>query len=298
MYLHSLLNSILVKRKMTIQEAHTQLNSSLGTIYEAREASNIAAIIFEDAFKVTNFKRQDELDNFQIERLEMITERLLKKEPWQYVLGEADFYDLKLKVNRNVLIPRPETEELVELALAEMKIAGSKSVLDIGTGSGCIPIALKYKRKDLEVAAIDISGAALLLAGMNARKYRLEIDFFQTDILDLDQRITLPKYDCIISNPPYILTGKEQNISIADNVHNYEPHIALYVEEGKSPLLFYENIIEFAKTNLNSGGLILFEFNEFYSEQLSKLMQDSGLSQVEIFKDMNGRYRMAKGKLA
>jgi release factor glutamine methyltransferase len=212
---------------------------------------------------------------------------LLQHKPIQYVLGETWFYNMKLKINEHVLIPRPETEELVQLLLNESSY-GTVKVLDIGTGSGCIAVAVKKNMPDAIVTAIDVSDDALLVAKENAANQNTEIQFLQVDFLDEKQWTTLPKFDIIISNPPYIPVNEKEQLDI--NVTAFEPHQALFVPDN-SPLLFYKKIAEFASTHLNPSGKIFMETHEDFASQTASLfLQD--YKQVTVKKDIFGKERM------
>ncbi len=277
---------------MSIEKAYRSLCKSLETIYEKRESESIARIVFEDAFQIFNFQRLDDLSVENSSRLVEIETRLLNQEPVQYVLGFADFYGLKFKVNEHVLIPRQETEELVFWILADAKRLSKEleiKVLDIGTGSGCIPIALKKEMPNWKVEAMDISVEALKIAGENAQLNNVEIDFFQFDILDSERWNDLGNYDIIVSNPPYI-PEKEKKI-MPENVVNFEPHLALFVE-NKDPLIFYKKIAEFAFSKLNPKGKLYFETNEFNAEKVLNIVENQGFINCMLKKDMSGKNRM------
>lgn len=214
--------------------------------------------------------------------------------PVQYVLGETEFYNLTFKVNSNVLIPRPETEELVELVIKECKARNFENadILDIGTGSGCIPIALKKNLEEANVSAIDISQEALKVAQQNAVLNKVTIIFNCTDILKSDAAYSLDNYDIIISNPPYI--AKKEADSMHGRVKNNEPDIALFVEDN-DPLVFYKCIIEICKTHLNNGGLLYFELNPVYSEDVKqKAIGSRQFTSVDLIKDLSGNVRFLK----
>ena len=277
---------------MQIQEAYQQLLSQLSGLYERGEAASIARIVFEDALGVANALRPGALGLEQAARLEEASTRLLRGEPLQYVLGQADFYGLKLKVDARVLIPRQETEELVHWVLAEND-ARYRSLLDIGTGSGCIPIALKKHRPAWQISALDISSAALELAAENARANDLEVAFIEANILDASAWPTLGQYDLIVSNPPYIPPSEAQ--LMPPWVLQYEPHLALFVEE-RAPLLFYEAIADFARAALRPAGRLYFELNEHNADQVAQLLDKKGFVGVEVKRDLNGKERMARGR--
>ena len=216
-------------------------------------------------------------------RLKQIIVELKTNKPIQQIIGEAEFYGLKFEVNDQTLIPRPETEELVQWIL-EHKFT---SALDIGTGSGCIAIALK-KNKDAEITAIDVSESALWVAKENAKINEVEINFLLQDIL---KTTTLPKVDVIISNPPYIL-DMEKKLMLA-NVLDNEPHLALFVPNN-NPLLFYKKIADLAFKSLSKKGLLFFEINEQFGKETVAILCAIGFVDIKLKKDINDKHRMIK----
>ena len=289
---------------MTIHEASLQLRFQLFHIYDEREAGNIAELVMEH---ITGWKKIDRVMNktvplsaTQEQLLEAFTGALLDHKPLQYVLHEAWFYGMKLYVDENVLIPRPETEELVDWlvkesvsseSVAHSLEAGTKKIFDIGTGSGCIPLAIKKGLPGAEVHACDVSNAALEVAKKNATDCKLNIHFHLIDILDVAARDQLPVFDIIISNPPYI--PEEDKILMAANVLQYEPHLALFVEEN-DPLLFYRVIADFAKKHLNKGGSVYLEIHENMADAVKNLYKQKGFINIELRKDLQGRDRMIR----
>ena len=216
-------------------------------------------------------------------RIKQIIADLKTNKPIQHIIGEAEFYGLKFKVNEHTLIPRPETEELVQWILEHE----FTSALDIGTGTGCIPIALK-KNKDAEISATDVSESALSVAKENAKINEVEINFLLQDIL---KTTTLPKVDVIISNPPYVL-DMEKELILA-NVLDNEPHLALFVPDN-NPLLFYKKIADLAFTSLSKNGLIFFEINERFGKETVAMLSAIGFVDIELKKDINDKDRMIK----
>jgi release factor glutamine methyltransferase len=217
-----------------------------------------------------------------------VLERLTTGEPYQYIIGEVEFYGCKLKVDKRVLIPRPETEELCELVLNENDTTKALSIIDLGTGSGCIPIAIKHKASAWKVDAIEVDEGALSLANENAKKNDLEVGFQQLDLLSaigLDNT-----YSIIVSNPPYI-AAKEAD-SIKENVLVHEPHLALFIAD-EDPLLFYRKMLDIGQNSLESGGKFYFEFNEQYGKEMIALMEQKGYSDIRIIKDLSGKDRFA-----
>ena len=280
---------------MIIQEAHQLLIQSILSIYEDREARNIADIITE---YITGFKGTDRilnknlvLNNSQEVYYKDCIKRLLVQEPVQHITGEAWFYKYPFYVNNHVLIPRPETEELVAHIIREnahKKVA----LLDIGTGSGCIAISLK-KNLITSVTAIDISTEALSVAIRNAKDLEADIQFIQQDFLNESLWNTLHKYDVIVSNPPYIKYAEKKEMM--NNVLQYEPLIALFVEND-DPLLFYRDIAIFGKEHLNNEGAIWLEINESLGKETKELFEHFGYNTL-LFKDLQGKDRMIKAVL-
>ena len=274
---------------MKISQAFNTLVRKLANHYEEREASNIARIVFEDAFKIRNTTAVGSLPPEDQQQLEVIADRLTNGEPWQYVLGEADFYGLKFLVNENTLIPRPETEELVYEVLDAHSKERIRSVLDIGTGSGCIPLTIKHNRPEWSLTGIDISQGALDTARQNAIRLNLEVYFRNVDILDKVAQAGLPTYDIIISNPPYIPPSESK--LMPKHVLAFEPHIALFTET-EDALVFYRSIAQFAFKHLTAGGGLYFELNEFNGDKVLQLVHQEGFIQAQLKQDMNGKTRM------
>ena len=232
-----------------------------------------------------------ELNLSQINLFEKYTQKLTQQIPIQYVLGEAYFYGLKFKVNEHVLIPRPETEELVQLVIQHSKNK-TFQILDIGTGSGCIPIALKKNLPQTKISAIDVSVSALEIAKQNALLNKVEIDFFIDDALNLHS-LNHNLYDVIVSNPPYISISKMKDMD--DQVTKHEPHLALFVDD-ENPLIFYDKISDFALTNLKKDGFLFFEINQDLAFETQTLLLKKGFK-AEILKDINSNDRMIIAQL-
>ena len=223
------------------------------------------------------------LNKSQLSKIKKIVAELKTHKPIEYILGKTEFYGLKIKVNEHTLIPRPETEQLVDWILKENFVAA----LDIGTGSGCIPIALA-KHTDAKVLAIDVSEEALLIAEENAKNNEVEIDFIHQDIL---QTKSLQKVDLIVSNPPYVLESEKKKMQ--ENVLDYEPELALFVED-KNPLIFYKKIASLAINFLNENGKLFFEINTKFGKETIEMLADIGFVNIELKKDMNDKDRMIK----
>ena len=280
---------------MNIREANTHLISQLRAIYEESEAENISDWVLEH---ITGKKRTDRIMNKekplnpeQSSQLKQYLDRLLQHEPVQYVLNEAWFCGLKFYVDKNVLIPRPETEELVEWIISDCKFPiDTLSILDIGSGSGCIPIALKKRLGKAEVWSCDISPEALRVANQNATTLGINVKFIELDFLNETKREKLPSFDIIVSNPPYIPVKDKDTMRL--NVLNHEPATALFVPDNDD-LVFYKAIASFGKNHLTENGVIYTEINESLGEATSAMFQTNGCK-TEIRKDMQGKERMLK----
>ena len=280
---------------MTPVEAAKYITENLKTIYEAGEAASIADWVME---YITGNARTERASTNQVsltveqhKKINVITSRLLTHEPVQYVLNESWFSGLKFYVDKNVLIPRPETEELVEWIIGNYKLTlYDLKILDIGTGSGCIPIVLKKRMPKAEVWACDISAGALEVAIRNAAALGTEINFIQLDFLDSNTWHQLPSFDIIVSNPPYIPQSDKKQMQ--PNVLKYEPATALFVPEN-DPLIFYKAIAEFGKTRLNKSGSICTEIHESLGESTMAIFQSAGFS-TELKKDMQQKDRMIR----
>lgn len=281
---------------MTLHLAYRQLLAQLYEIYTVREAANIADMVIEH---VTGQRKIDRIiykdlpvNEEQQKQLKNFTSELLLHKPVQYVLGESWFMNMKLMVNEHVLIPRPETEELVEWILKDIKQTGKTlSLIDIGTGSGCIPIAIKKKNPELSVSAIDVSKDALQAAALNAAALGVVINLIQLNFLDESKWNRLGKYDVIVSNPPYI--EQDEGAAMRNNVLKYEPHLALFVP-GEDALIFYREIAKFSQKHLEAGGSVYVEINEALGEQVVRLFKRYGFKHVILMKDMQGKDRMVK----
>lgn len=212
--------------------------------------------------------------------------------PIQYILKKTCFYDLEIKVTPSVLIPRPETEELVNWIINDYKhLAYPIDIIDIGTGSGCIPIALKKNLPYSNVYGLDISGEAIKIAEINALQNETAIDFRLIDIYDREKWSQLPSFDIIVSNPPYVCENEKE--AMQSNVLDYEPHLALFVDND-NPLIFYNAIADFALQRLKINGCLYFEINQNFAFQTVELLKAKGFSELEVRKDMQGKDRMVK----
>ena len=271
--------------------------NELAEIYPLTEINSIIEIVFEHTIgfsKTDLFVKSDVLlPEKQIKNLQFVLSRLKNNEPVQYVLKETVFFDLTFKVAPGVLIPRQETEELVDWVKKDTNKQMYLKVLDIGTGSGCIAISLAANLRNAEVSAFDVSEKALEIAKNNADLNKVLVNFEKKNILMHQHAIESQKFDIIVSNPPYVL-GKEKKL-MSKNVLDYEPELALFVEDD-DPLLFYKAIVNYSKLNLAKNGKLYFEINEAYGKEVKKLMIDSGFINVELRKDLNGKDRMVCGR--
>ena len=278
-----------------MQAAIDYIRKELAGIYPDREIRSFEAIIFEHVMNYSridfHLKRSEPIPPAKRKAIEEIVEKLKSHEPIQYILGEADFYGLKFKVTPAVLIPRPETEELVDWILKTNKLP-FPFILDIGTGSGCIPVTLKKEIPEANMAAVDVSTEALEIARSNSEKHSVFVHFIHADILDWEKQEWPSKYDIIVSNPPYVRHLEKEQME--RNVLDHEPHLALFVDD-ENALVFYRTIIEFAKKHLNLGGQLYFEINEAFGQEMIRLMEENGFTEIELHKDLNGKDRMIRG---
>ena len=291
---------------MNIKSLKTHFFSELQTIQEDSEIESFFFILTEF---LHNLKRIDvslhpefEVSETDLEKWKTIISELKTEKPIQYITGEAWFYGLRFEVNENTLIPRPETEELVEwivesqkLIVENLKIQKSNNltILDIGTGSGCIPIALKKEIPNAQVSAIDISEKALEIARKNASDNQVEVNFIQQDILT-SQHLNISTsqpllFDVIVSNPPYVRNLEKQEIK--RNVLDYEPHLALFVDDSDA-LLFYRKIAQLALKSLAPNGKLFFEINQYLGKETVELLEQLGFKNIELRKDFVGNDRM------
>ncbi len=281
----------------TIHQSQQQLQKALSDIYDPEEAKAIGQIVLEYLTEMSRLSLQlnknQSLTAEQFQELNQIIPRLLQKEPVQYVLGEADFYGLKLKVNPSVLIPRQETEELVHWIVESIstdfpKQVDTLQILDIGVGSGCISLALKNEVPYAQITSIDVSEKALQIAQENSDKLQLPILLRQIDVLNRTLWDLLPKFDIIVSNPPYICESEKDLMD--ENVVAHEPALALFVQDT-DPLIFYKTIADLALLKLPKNGLLFFEVSAHFGEDCRKMLENKGF-QARLKKDINGNARM------
>ncbi len=288
---------------MTILQEYTVFREALAKIYPASEAASITDWVFEKVTGKNKLQRyilkekvaaqeKANLSTDQLYLLKNYLEQLEEHTPVQYVLGEAWFYKRKFFVNNDVLIPRPETEELVEWIIEEIKQKPANcSILDIGTGSGCISISLKIEIPHGDVSAIDVSEGALKVAQQNASDHKANIHFLKVDFLDEEQWKKLSNFDIIISNPPYIPI--KERAMLDKNVTEFEPSIALFVEDD-NPFIFYTKIAGFAQQHLSPGGKIFVEVHEQYAADVKSIFENNGFV-TAVKKDIYGKERMMMG---
>jgi release factor glutamine methyltransferase len=280
---------------MTIEEATRLMLASLTALYEDREAASICSLVMERITGMQKGERllhkTDPLSNLQQDQFRYFLDDLLIYRPVQYVLGEAWFGGLVFYVDENVLIPRPETEELAQWLLQDtLKAAPGLTVLDIGTGSGCIAVYLSSQRKNFSMVALDISQPALDSAKKNAAKYTSPIEFFQMDIRDPKDWSCVPPPDLIISNPPYIPVKQKKILD--KHVRDFEPGLALFVPD-EDPILFYKVVGEFAIRRLKSGGAVFLEIHHDFAQEITEWYTKHGFT-LELRKDFSGNNRMIK----
>jgi len=276
---------------MLLKEYRTYFLEKLDSLYGAIEAESLFTIALEE---LKGWKRIDlaiqpgaELSGEEIKNWNEVLSQLEQHKPIQYIFGKAHFYGLDFEVNSNTLIPRPETEELVQWIIGENEFRGKIKILDIGTGSGCIAVSLAKNLPGASVAALDVSADALAVANRNAVSNGVAVDFMQRDILTLK---SLPDtYDVIVSNPPYV--RHLEKAEIKDNVLQYEPHLALFVEDNDA-LRFYRKIALLGKNHLSSGGKLYFEINQYLGQETAEMLESYGYKQVELKKDIYGNDRM------
>lgn len=281
----------------SIKQFQEQFQLQLAHHYDGNEISAIFQFLAEDFLGWKRAEQQirqdDQLSAQQISRFQHVLQQLQLGRPLQYVLGKAWFMNRPFIVNENVLIPRPETEELVQKVINDHQQAKpALRMIDIGTGSGCIPISLKLQYPEALVSAVEVSMEALKVAKANALTFHVHINFLQCDILEWDTVfMDEQQYDVIVSNPPYVTEMEKEGMHA--NVLLHEPHLALFVE-GHTPLLFYETIASFALQHLQKGGKLYFEINRNYGQEVCALLRKKGFQDVELLQDMQGADRIIR----
>lgn len=275
------------------KEAYNYLFFELTNSVSEREATNILKIFFQDLFNIHNPKSLDDwYDSLDAQKCNLYAARLIDGEPIQYITAVTNFFGYHFKVNRHVLIPRPETEELVNWILEDLQKSHKQlDVLDVGTGSGCIAITLKLKKPALRMFAIDENLDTLNVARINAKRLDAMVQCMKIDFTDKELWESIIKVDILVSNPPYITQSEKKNMT--DSVIHYEPDLALFVDD-QNPLLFYSLIAEFAKTHLKKNGSIYLELNEFRASDVCQLFEDKGYKDITLKNDMQGKSRMLR----
>lgn len=287
------------KRFMNLKEVQNTFHTELDDLYGKEEVDSFFFILIEAFYKVSRLNLamnpDTSVDNYI---LILNALQLLKKEqPIQYILGETEFYGLPFKVNEHTLIPRPETEELVQWIInKELRLkTQSLKILDIGTGSGCIAVSLAKNLTKAKVSALDISNEALKVAELNAELNDVKVEFIEANILKPEtwnSELKNSNFDVIVSNPPYVRELEKQQMQ--PNVLNNEPHLALFVKD-ENPLLFYNAITQFAVNNLSKNGLLFFEINQYLGKEMIQLLVDNKFEGIVLKQDIFKKDRMIKG---
>ncbi|MBO7234749.1 MAG: peptide chain release factor N(5)-glutamine methyltransferase [Paludibacteraceae bacterium] len=275
-----------------MRKLRTSIEMAIDHLYPQGEAREIAEIVLQHILQLDKthlLLYNDTPSCQQITDMKHIVNRLAEGEPIQHIIGHTEFYGSCFKVNNNVLIPRPETEELVQYVLESFDDS-PRRVLDIGTGSGCIAISLAKHRPNWQVEAIDISLEALNVAQENARWNQVNVSFRQADVLTMNDTHS---YDIVISNPPYITPSEQSDMHV--NVLHHEPHTALFVPED-DPLLFYRHIVHYAHTHLTPDGALFFEINRRFGEETCQLIKQNSTLEPILKKDIQGNDRMIMAK--
>ncbi|WP_298238886.1 peptide chain release factor N(5)-glutamine methyltransferase [uncultured Algibacter sp.] len=279
---------------MKIRDIQKIFHQKLDTIYEKEEVDSFFYLLIDAFYEITRI--QLALDSeISIANNEIILNALnllIKEKPIQYIIGETEFYGLLFQVNENVLIPRPETEELVAWILSNENTTSSINILDIGTGSGCIAISIAKNLPKANVYALDVSPDTLQVAKKNAALNDVKVEFSVIDILNTKSAFKNLKFDIIVSNPPYVREKEKQLMK--SNVLDNEPHLALFVKDN-NPLLFYEAITRFANDNLTETGVLFFEINEYLGGDMIRLLKNNNFKEIELKQDIFKKDRMIKG---
>ena len=288
----------LKKYRVLLKEIKNIFHKELDSIYATEEVDSFFHLCIEHYLHLERFTLvlQPDLVLTKEEETPLFEalSKLKLEEPLQYILGTAHFMDLDFKVNEHVLIPRPETEELVEWVISDVRNQKSEiTILDIGTGSGCIAIALAKKFPNANVYALDVSEQAIGIAKENAKLNGVDVTFIHQDILDPNFELGL-EFDVIVSNPPYVRELEKEEIK--DNVKKYEPHVALFVRD-EDPLLFYKTITQFTISHLRKKGKLYFEINQYLGRETQALLEAHNFLEIELRKDIFGNDRMLKGQL-
>lgn len=277
---------------MTEKEAYDLIRYHAMEVYDTREAEQVTKYFFEDVYKLFGFSETKDFPAGEIDNLNAYAKRIMAGEPVQYITGIANFYGYNFKVNQHALIPRPETEELVNWVLEDLKGKNLQyDLIDIGTGSGCIPLTLKKKKPSLRVFGVETSLDALNVARVNAKRLDIEFPVYKFDFLDEEYWENLSSYDLIVSNPPYVAHSEREKMD--HHVLDYEPNLALFTPDDNY-LIFYEKVAAFAKSHLKPGGTIYMEMNEFKVPEIKEVFKLAGYEHIEVRKDLQGKERMIR----
>lgn len=278
-----------------VEDVFKHYSAKLASHYTQAEGKSMMHLLFMHLFgldKIELIKNRDQrLSESEMLKIHFAVGELLTNKPIQYVIGETDFMGMTFQVNTDVLIPRPETEELVNLILEREPDKASKRLLDIGTGSGCIAIALKNKCPELDVYGLDVSVRALAVANQNAMGNQADVEFIQADILSEKTWPEMGNFDIIVSNPPYVTESDKKFMH--KNVLDFEPMIALFVADSDA-LLFYRKIAAFGNRFLSKTGVVYFEINEAFGNKIKELLIIMGYNSIEIIKDFQGKERFVR----
>ncbi|MFV0366247.1 MAG: peptide chain release factor N(5)-glutamine methyltransferase [Mangrovibacterium sp.] len=281
-----------------MQQSLAIIRKELSSYYEPEEIQGFIRMIFYHlkSYSLTDMviNQQEQLSETEKKKIFSIVAELKAHRPIQYILGNVEFCDLHFKVNENVLIPRPETEELVQWIIDDFKLHPNVTVFDACTGSGCIAIGLAHWLNSPKVSACDISAEALELAQINAKENRVSVDFHLADMLHAQSFDPASKFDIMVSNPPYVLHSEKAAMN--ENVLKHEPHLALFVEDDEA-LIFYDAIADFSLKHLKLGGKLYFEINEAYALETAEMLKNKGFVNTEIRQDVFGKNRMIKTEL-
>lgn len=284
---------------MILKDFRVFFRNALSEIYPATEIDSFFFLLIEEYLGLeridTVLKPDFKIDEDKLSMLKNCIKKLQKEEPIQYIIGKTEFYGLPFYVDKNTLIPRPETEELVAWIIeevAEFKNKKQLSILDIGTGSGCIPISLVSNLSESIITAIDVSTEAINIAKKNADLNKVNVNFINANILRTPK--LFKNFDVIVSNPPYV--RELEKVEIQNNVLENEPHLALFVSND-NPLIFYDKIADLAKKHLTKNGVLFFEINEYLATETLEMLKAKGFNKTELRKDLFGKNRMIKAKL-
>lgn len=281
---------------MKLKAIQNKFHEVLDSIYVSEEVDSFFYILIDFYFSISRIQLaiNSDLEVLKVNVIFEALDALKQQKPIQYIIGETEFYGLSFNVNAHTLIPRPETEELVDWVITDFKTQNSEfRILDIGTGTGCIAISLAKNLPNAKVYALDISKEAIEVARQNADLNSIEIEFIEADILNIDPDFDF-KFNIIVSNPPYITEQEKQLMK--PNVLENEPHLALFVYD-KNPLLFYESITQFAINNLSENGQLFFEINEYLGNDMIQLLVKNNFKNIELKQDIYRKDRMIKASL-